>query len=142
MSLSEEQVQAVWSYVGRACPDLLVMFDALDLRLSAARCAEEMELGGTPALDRWLKERHLPRYRTLRDWYYLTLICSRADQRGSLAALASERGDYPSILYRFAKHLSGDRWTAIQQLGVASVRRRCAEVWVAERPSLLTEAEA
>jgi len=141
MSLTEEQVDRVWSYVARTCPAMLALFDSLDLRLSGERCARALGLPSGAALKRWLAVRHLPRFRTLRDWYYLTLIRSRAEAKSSLAALAKERSEYPSILYRYIERIAGESWGSIHQLEEKEMRRRCVEVWTSERPSLRRHAE-
>jgi hypothetical protein len=136
MSISDAEVEAVWAYVHRTCPKLLELFESLDLRLSADRCAAALHLRSGATLERWLQERRLPRYRNLRNWYYLSLIRVRAESKGSLAAFAKDRGDNASVLYRIVERIGGVSWTSIAQLNDAQLRRRCVEVWVAERQGL------
>lgn len=136
MELTDEVVDTTWKYVLGTCPELLARFDALDLRLSATRAAAAMGMRDGAFLERWLRGRSVPRFRVLRDWYYVTEMHRRAISKGGLSAVAKELGAYQSILSRFVTRVTGQAWRDFGKGSAMDVRRRCVEVWVADRPTL------
>ncbi|WP_373070713.1 hypothetical protein [Gemmatimonas sp.] len=73
----------------------------------------------------------------LRDWYYVTQMHRRATSMGGMIAVAKELGAYQSILSRFVMRVTGQAWRDFGKGSAMDVRRRCVEVWVADRPTLL-----
>lgn len=109
-------------------PQLFALLDSLDLRLSPRRCATLLGLKSKAELERELRIRRLPRFRLLRDWWYLLRIHERA-QRSSLARLAASRGDYPFVLYRFVERTAGKGWREVSLLERDALREAALRAW-------------
>lgn len=126
--MTEADVDAEWTALRARWPELFVLLDAVDLRLSPRRCAERLGFSTRDLFERQVRRRGLPRYRALRDWWYVAALHERARQ-SSLAALASARGDYPSVLYRFVAATTGMRWQDLAVLDCARVRETALRAW-------------
>jgi hypothetical protein len=121
-------VGADWDAVVAACGPLVTLWASVDLTLSARRAAVSLGLRDSNALREWLRERRLPPYLTLRNWYYVVRLLE-VSERGSLARWALDGVRDPATYYRFAKRTTGMTWTAIWDEGPLSIRTRALAVW-------------
>lgn len=127
----------LWNDIARRIAPLEPQFRQVDLRFSATRAARSLGLSGPSHLRRWLSDRALPQYTTLRDWYYVDHLYALAEECGSLSRSAELRGVYPSIYSRFIRRVCGEGWRTLQTRGRLHLRRRALAIWVAETPQLL-----
>lgn len=127
----------LWNDISRRIAPLELQFRQVDLRFSASKAARSLGLSGPSHLSRWLSDRALPRYTTLRDWYYIDRLYALAEECGSLNRSAELRGVYPSVYSRFVRRVCGESWRTLQPRGRLHVRRRALAIWVAEQPQLL-----
>ena len=131
-----------WSVMVSKYEPLFSLLDEVDLRLSPRRCAERLALSSSAQLARELRARGLPRFRLLRDWYYVVRLHESAMRLGSLSAVAATRGDYPSVLYRFFRRVTGRDWQALAPLDCARVRSLAETTWRAQGLDLARFGEA
>lgn len=119
---------AEWAAVIADCAPLLPLWASVDLTLSSRRAAHALGLGDSDALRDWLRQRRLPPYQSLRNWYYMVRLVELAEQ-GSLArwALSDERD--PATYYRFVEREAGMSWSSVRRRGVRFVRARALAVW-------------
>lgn len=116
--------------------ELFEILEGVDLRLSPRRCAQCLFLASTVELERELKRRGLPRFRVLRDWYYVVQLHELAKGEASLSELAARRGDYPSILYRFVQRTTGRSWSELRRLDSDSLCALAVSAWRANGLSI------
>ncbi len=109
--------------------ELFEVLDDVDLRLSPRNCARRLSRASGVELERELKRRGLPRFRILRDWYYVVRLHELALATASLSGVAARRGDYPSILYRFVQRTTGRSWTEVAKLERASLWDLAVSAW-------------
>lgn len=112
--------------------ELFDVLDVGDLRLSPLDCARRLGLHSGSEVERELRGRGLPRFRLLRDWFYVVRLHERAIAAGSLSAVAALRGDYPSVLYRFVQRVTGRDWRELSQLDSHAVWDLAVTVWSAQ----------
>lgn len=108
------------------------VLDIGDLRLSPLDCAKRLGLHSGSEIERELRSRGLPRFRLLRDWFYVVRLHERAAAAGSLSAVAAQRGDYPSVHYRFVQRVTGRDWRELSQLDSHAVWDLAITVWRAQ----------
>jgi hypothetical protein len=130
--MTDAEVYGEWQAIRDRWDGLFRLLDTVDLRLSPRSCAEQLNLGSKGALERELQQRGLPRFRVLRDWWYVVTLHENAKQ-SSLADVALARGDYPSILYRFVRATTGLRWREIAAMNGAQLRKSALRVWAGLR---------
>ena len=109
--------------------ELFALLDSIELRLSPQQCAPRLSLTSAGALERELKRRGLPRFRVLRDWYYVLRLHEQALGNASLSGLAAQRGDYASVLYRFVQRTTGRKWKHIAKLERSSMLALAMSAW-------------
>jgi hypothetical protein len=134
--LTEAEVLGIWSGIRDAESSLCAALAEVDLRLSAHRSALMLGLRSGDDLERRLKKKTLPRFRPLRDWWYVDLIASQARLEGSLASLASRHGKNASVYFRFLQRVTGDRWSTVRSMDQLEIRRRAIRVWLSDRDVL------
>lgn len=130
-----------WSLMVSKYERLFTVLDEVDLRLSPRRCAERLGLSSAAQLARELRTRGLPRFRLLRDWYYVVRLHQQALADGALSIVAAKRGDYPSVLYRFMHRVTGRDWQSLSCLDCKGVRLLAGIAWRAQGASLLQVGE-
>lgn len=118
-----------WFNLTDRYPALFALLDAVDLRLTPRVCADRLGLSSTAQLERDLRTKGLPKFRILRDWYYVARIHEAASIAASLSSVASQRGDYPSVLYRFVRRVAGRDWRELAQLDTQTIRAIVVAVW-------------
>jgi len=116
-------------HIAKRYVELFVILEGVDLRLSPRRCADCLSLASAVELERELKRRGLPRFRVLRDWYYVVQLHKLAKGEASLSVLATRRGDYPSILYRFVQRTTGRSWSELRRLDSDSLCALAVSAW-------------
>lgn len=122
--MSEAEVDAEWAALRARWPELFVLLDAVDLRLSPRVCSERLGLRSRAELERELRRRGLARFRVVRDAVYVARLRELVECSNSLASVASNRGDYATVLYRFVRTASGLSWNQLRSLSLLEVRRR------------------
>lgn len=125
----DETLASRWESVIARIGPLAPVLQRIDLSLSARQAALEIGLKDSLSLNRWLRSRHLPPFRSLRDWYYVACLTEVASNGSSLATFALQRNQYPSIYYRFVDRVTGSAWRSIDQRGVAWVRATALQQW-------------
>lgn len=108
--MNENEIFEEWTHLRLRWPVLFKLLDQVDLRLSARRCADLLELSSTDELERELRQLGLVRFRLLRDWWFVVRLHEEAIETGSLAQVAKRRGDYQSVLTRFVARVTGRDW--------------------------------
>ena len=116
--------------------ELFALLDGVDLRMSPRSCARCLAIASAAELERELKRRGLPRFRVLRNWYYVLRLHQQAQGNASLSIVAAQRGDYPSILYRFVQRTTGRDWREISKPERASVGNLAISAWHANGLSI------
>jgi len=111
-----------------ACAPLLPLWASVDLTLSARRAAHAMGLHDSDELRDWLRERGLPPYLLLRNWYYVVQLLELAE-RGSLARWALEGARDPATYYRFSERTTGMTWKALRDAHRPSIRAHALDMW-------------
>ncbi len=119
---------AEWASIVASSSPLPAHWKTIDLTLSQRRAALLLGLKDSDVLRGWLRERNLPPYLTLRNWYYVTLLVEQAE-RGSLAQWALDRHHDPATYYRFVERTTSTSWTIIRDEGLDAIRRRALHVW-------------
>lgn len=141
MELNESVVGSVWDYVERSCPELLALFDELDLNLTAPTAGKALHFADGAAFARWLSRHELPPYHILRNWWYVVEVHRRSLDGQSLYALAAHQGRELATLSRFVVRITGERWSSLKLESELSLRRRAVMVWAAHRPLLIVKAQ-
>jgi hypothetical protein len=111
-----------------ACVPLPSLWASVDLTLSSRRAAAALGVRNSDALRDWLRERRLPPYRTLRDWFYVVRLVELAEY-GSLAQWALRDARDPATYYHFVERVTGMTWGTVRRGGVRSIRGRALDVW-------------
>jgi hypothetical protein len=120
---------AEWHKVIEACGPLPSLWASVDLTLSSRRAAHAIGVRDSDALREWLRERRLPPYLVLRNWYYVLRLVELAEQ-GSLAQWALNGERDPATYYRFVAREAGMSWRRVRRGGVQVVRTLALEVWL------------
>lgn len=108
------------------------LFDVIadqELWPSKERILQSLSLSSSVLLDTRLRNKHLPTYEVLRDWYCLLLLFDEARVHGSLARAASLRGTYSSVLYRSIQRRFGRSWGQFARLSRAELVQLVLTVW-------------
>lgn len=122
-------IDAEWHAMRERWEELFSLLDTVNLRLSARSCAKQLGLRSDDALERELRHRGLPRYRDLRDWFYVVKLSESCGENHPLATFAFNRGDYPSVLYRFVFRVTGETWRRLSMSGAQALRQRAMIHW-------------
>jgi hypothetical protein len=134
----DDETALIWCYVIKEAGDLVSLLSAppMKLRLSARQAARGLGMHSSVELERFLRSRELPSFSEFRDWYLVFLLFKRAQATGSLSAIATELGSYPSVLYRFVHRVCGERWSHLLIRTESDVIEMCVLAWVARRRKL------
>lgn len=127
--LGADDLVSRWELVIARTGLLEPVLQRIDLSLSAQRAALEVGMESGQALTRWLRSRHLPPFKLLRDWYYVAVLSEHSSNGCSLATFALQRNQYPSIYYRFVDRVTGHAWRIVRQRGVGWVRASALQQW-------------
>ena len=127
--MQSELVDARWTSVMTACAPLLPAFANLRLSLRATEAARAMDLPNVTVLQRWLMMHHLPRFKELRDWYFVVAMVERFDDEATLGKWAMRQGISPSSYYRHVFRVTGHSWSEVKALGVGWARVQALNAW-------------
>lgn len=127
--VANEAAVSRWELVIARIGQLEPVLRPVDLSLSAQGAALALGLENSSSLSRWLRSRHLPPFKSLRDWYYVACLTEHTSDGCSLATFALQRNQYPSIYYRFVDRVTGQPWSTVRQRGVAWVRATALQQW-------------
>jgi hypothetical protein len=119
---------AEWHKVIEACGPLPSLWASVDLTLSSRRAAHALGVRDSDALREWLRERRLPPYLVLRNWYYVVRLVELAEL-GSLAQWALNDARDPATFYHYVERTTGLSWRTIRDAGVRPIRARALHVW-------------
>ena len=136
--LHSVDTEQLWTLVTRRAALIVVQLEEIDLRLHPRLCAEQLGWTSRVELDRYLRDLGLPRFRLLRDGYYVYRIYEEARRHGSLSHWSFSHGSYPQVYYRFVERAVGRRWSVIEQLTPREVRRVIVDYWLASGMSAVS----
>ncbi len=130
-------IDRAWAEVMQRCADLLPFFVETRLDLSATRVAIQMGVRRAQGLERMLRTRRLPPFRSLRNWIYIVQLVQRHESGESVAHWAMQQGEYPTPYYRMVTKESGLLWSDVVGRGSAWCKAEGLRRW---RPYLVPSA--
>jgi len=131
-----------WSQWLLLVPELLPLWEPIDLSLGAKKAALKLGLPRGDALERRLRSRGAPPYLTMRNWYYLVQLVRTCQQGLSLSQWALASGRDPAIYYRFVGRTARRSWTEVQRDGPELVMVRAITLWAPSVGTLAGEQES
>jgi hypothetical protein len=129
--------QLIWRYASFRCSPARFALNGLNLGLSARAVATMFGRRDGQSLDLLLESHGLPRFRSLRDGYFLYHLKIQSDRLGSVSAFAAERGMNPSIWYRYLRLTHGMGARQLVEYRPTDVIRHVVTRWTFERPYLI-----
>lgn len=118
-----------WESICTRFDDIVPLLRCLKLRTSAKDVAKHLNLLRHGDLKQHMRERNLPPFRILRDWFYLVELVQISHGDQSLCGWALKRGEQPAVYYRFVRGLAGLKWGDVQTKGPDWAKRQALKIW-------------
>jgi len=129
-------IERQWKETLSRFTELHPLFAELRLDVTAKRAASHLGLADSRALSAWLRGRHLPPFKILRDWYFVVLMVERDADGDAIARWTLHTGMNPSVYYNFVRACTQSTWTAVKVAGVLSAKQKALQIWSAHSQSL------
>lgn len=122
--------------LGGRCAGLVPLLDRCHLGLTTASVAPVIGAARDTAVNGRLTRLGLPRFRPLRDCYYLVRLLEEAETlNAALARLALNRGRDPAPYYRFIQRVTGVSWSTARARGTPWIHTLAGELWATAMPA-------
>jgi hypothetical protein len=120
----------LWQVVGDRCGNLEPVLAHGRLDLTMPEAATALGLPGARWLRRTIRDRGLPPFRLLRDWWLVVVLLQRREETaGALALHVLVGGRDPAPYFRLMRRTTGRTWLELCDLGSAWARGAALRAW-------------
>jgi hypothetical protein len=124
-----DELLLAWQALATRCGPLWRLLHDCRLGLTAGQAAITLGLKDPAELRKWLQSGRLPPFAYLRNWGYVVFLLERPQGSASLAGMVLDRGEDPSMYYRFVKRVTGMPWRNVKAHGRLWAIATALQVW-------------